>query len=58
MIKLSMPSISDDECKAVDLVLRSGQLVHGEECNLFEKELAQYLGCNDVVVVMFQLHGR
>lgn len=51
MIKLSMPNISDEECKAVERVLRSGQLVHGEECSLFEKELAQYLGCNEVVVV-------
>lgn len=51
MIKLSTPSIGDEECLAVERVLRSGQLVHGEECELFEKELAHYLGCQDVVVV-------
>jgi perosamine synthetase len=51
MIKLSVPSIGDEECLAVERVLRSGQLVHGEECELFEQELATYLGCEDVVVV-------
>lgn len=51
MIKLSVPSIGDDECRAVERVLRSGQLVHGEECELFEQELADYLECKDVVVV-------
>lgn len=51
MIKLSKPDISNDECEAVVRVLKSGQLVHGEECDLFEKELAQYLNCEDVVVV-------
>lgn len=51
MIKLSLPSIGDDECQAVERVLRSGQLVHGEECDLFEQELANYLGCKDVISV-------
>lgn len=51
MIKLSVPSIGDEECQAVERVLRSGQLVHGEECELFEQELAKYLKCKDVVVV-------
>lgn len=51
MIKLSAPSIGDEECLAVERVLRSGQLVHGEECEWFERELASYLKCKDVVVV-------
>lgn len=51
MIKLSVPSIGDEECLAVERVLRSGQLVHGEECELFEQELAMYLGCKEVIVV-------
>ncbi len=51
MIKLCVPSIGDEECLAVERVLRSGQLVHGEECELFEHELATYLGCKEVVVV-------
>ncbi|KJR47797.1 UDP-4-amino-4-deoxy-L-arabinose--oxoglutarate aminotransferase [Desulfosporosinus sp. I2] len=51
MIRLSVPSIADEECAAVERVLRSGQLVHGEECELFERELAEYIGCKEVVVV-------
>lgn len=51
MIRLSSPSIGDEECAAVEKILRSGQLVHGEECVLFEKELADYLGCPSVRVV-------
>ena len=51
MIRLSVPSIADEECAAVERILRSGQLVHGEECELFERELADYIGCKDAVVV-------
>lgn len=51
MLKLSTPSLGDDEYRAVERVLRSGQLVHGEECELFEQELADYLGCKEVVLV-------
>lgn len=51
MIKLSVPSIGDAECQAVERILRSGQLVHGKECELFEEELARYLGCKEAVVV-------
>lgn len=51
MIKLSKPSIGNEEIEVVKNVLLSGQLVHGEECNLFEKELAEYLNCEDVIVV-------
>ncbi len=51
MIRLSVPAIGDEECQAVERVLRTGQLVHGEECELLERELAAYLGCSEVVVV-------
>lgn len=51
MIKLSKPSIENEEIEAVKNVLLSGQLVHGEECTLFEKELTEYLNCEDVVLV-------
>lgn len=51
MLKLSQPNISEDAISAVGEVLRSGQLVHGQESDAFEKELASYLGCHDVVLV-------
>ncbi|PID78399.1 MAG: glutamine--scyllo-inositol aminotransferase [Deltaproteobacteria bacterium] len=51
MIKLCKPNISEDVILKVSEVLRSGQLVHGKENEAFEKELADYLGCSDVVTV-------
>lgn len=51
MLKLSKPNISEAAISAVADVLRSGQLVHGQECEAFERELAAYLGCADVVLV-------
>lgn len=51
MLKLSKPNISEDAIAAVADVLRSGQLVHGNESELFEQELSEYLGCNEVVLV-------
>ncbi len=51
MLKLSQPNISEEAISAVADVLRSGQLVHGAESEAFEKELAAYLGCRDVVLV-------
>lgn len=51
MIRLTVPAIGDDEVDAVERVLRSGMLVHGAEGEAFEKELAAYLGCADVVTV-------
>lgn len=51
MLKLSRPNISEDAISAVADVLRSGQLVHGNESDLFEQELAKYLGCNEVILV-------
>ena len=51
MLKLSQPNISEAAIAAVADVLRSGQLVHGHECESFERELAIYLGCREVVLV-------
>jgi perosamine synthetase len=51
MLKLSQPNISEEAIAAAAEVLRSGQLVHGQECEAFEHELADYLGCGDVVLV-------
>ncbi len=51
MLKLSRPNISEAAIAAVADVLRSGQLVHGQECEMFERELAAYLGCSEVILV-------
>lgn len=51
MLKLSRPNIGEAAIAAVVDVLRSGQLVHGSECEAFEHELADYLGCSEVVLV-------
>ena len=51
MLKLSQPNIDENAIAAVADVLRSGQLVHGSEGEAFEKALAQYLGCAEVLLV-------
>ena len=51
MLKLSRPNISEAAIDSVAKVIRSGQLVHGQECEIFERELTSYLGCTDVVLV-------
>lgn len=51
MLRLSQPNINEAAISAVAAVLRSGQLVHGAECEAFEQELAIYLGCREVVLV-------
>ncbi|WP_342639124.1 DegT/DnrJ/EryC1/StrS family aminotransferase [Vibrio metschnikovii] len=51
MIKLSQPQIPESAIEKVADILRSGQLVHGEECNLFEHELAEFLGVKHALVV-------
>ncbi|MDC0534208.1 DegT/DnrJ/EryC1/StrS aminotransferase family protein [Francisellaceae bacterium] len=42
------PSFAEDEITAVDNVLRSGKVNYwtGNECKLFEKEFARYIGTN------------
>lgn len=51
MIKLSQPVISEDTISRVGDILRSGCLVHGEECIAFERELSVYLGVKHVLLV-------
>jgi len=51
MLKLSQPNISEAAINAVVNVLRSGQLVHGEESEAFEHELATYLNAREAILV-------
>lgn len=51
MIKLSQPNIPEEALGAVVEVIRSGQLVHGEQCVHLERELSRYLGCNECLLV-------
>lgn len=51
MIKLSSPNIPESAIEAVGNVLRSGNLVQGEQCKLFENELAEYLDVKHVALV-------
>jgi dTDP-4-amino-4,6-dideoxygalactose transaminase len=51
LLKLSKPNISDAAIDEVVDVLRSGQLVHGKNCIRFERDLATYLDCHEVIVV-------
>lgn len=51
MIKLSQPTIPESAIERVSEILRSGQLVHGEECESFEQELAGFLGVKHALVV-------
>jgi perosamine synthetase len=51
MIRLTVPSIGDDDLLAVQNVLRTGFLVQGERVAQFEKALAQYVGVKRAVAV-------
>ncbi|ODS09939.1 DegT/DnrJ/EryC1/StrS family aminotransferase [Vibrio scophthalmi] len=51
MIKLSQPQIPESAISRVGDILRSGQLIHGEECIAFENELAKYLDVKHALVV-------
>ena len=44
MIKISEPNMDDKEIKAVETVLRSGQLSQGENVKTFEDMFSNYLG--------------
>lgn len=50
MLRLSTPHLDEAAIDAVAAVLRSGRLVHGEQGNAFEEELAALLKCRDVVL--------
>jgi dTDP-4-amino-4,6-dideoxygalactose transaminase len=51
MIRLIVPSIEEDDLKAVGEVLASGYLVQGERVAEFEKAVADYVGCTHAVAV-------
>jgi len=51
MLKLSKPNISEEAIDSVVAVLRSGQLVHGAECQQFEIELGRYLDTEHAILV-------
>jgi len=51
IIKLSQPSISKEAIEKVSDVLRSGMLVHGQECIEFERELTRYIGVKHALLV-------
>ncbi|MEZ6196197.1 MAG: DegT/DnrJ/EryC1/StrS aminotransferase family protein [Planctomycetota bacterium] len=50
-IPFHRPSIGEDECRAVERVLRSGWLTSGEEGRRFEAELAAATGAPEAVAV-------
>jgi dTDP-4-amino-4,6-dideoxygalactose transaminase len=50
MLRLSTPHLDESAIDAAAAVLRSGRLVHGEQGNAFEEELAAFLKCRDVVL--------
>lgn len=51
MLRISLPHLDDEAIESVQRVLISGQLAHGDECERFESELADYLGGGEVIVV-------
>lgn len=51
MLKLFQPFVSEEAIQNVNRVLRSGQLAQGIEVDLFEKELEQKLGKENIVTL-------
>lgn len=51
LLRLARPSIGDREVAAAAEVLRSGNLVYGEQGRRFEAQLADYVGAKECVVV-------
>lgn len=51
MIRLSVPSIEEDDLQAVIDVLRSGYLVQGPQVRAFETKIADYVGSKYAVAV-------
>lgn len=52
MIRLTLPSISEDDLAAVEEVLASGFLVQGPRVEKFEQAVADYVGVKYAVAVM------
>ncbi|MCQ2511973.1 MAG: DegT/DnrJ/EryC1/StrS family aminotransferase [Lachnospiraceae bacterium] len=53
-ISFSPPDISGNEIEYVTEVLKSGWITTGPKTKLFEKKLAEYIGCNKVVCLNSQ----
>ena len=51
MIQLTIPSIEEDDLRAVRAVLASGYLVQGPRVAAFEQAVAKYVGCRYAVAV-------
>lgn len=51
MIRLTVPSISEDDLQAVSEVLRTGFLVQGAQVAAFEQRMADYVGSKYAVAV-------
>jgi dTDP-4-amino-4,6-dideoxygalactose transaminase len=51
VLRLARPTVGDREVAAAAEVLRSGNLVHGEQGRRFEARLAEYVGAKECVVV-------
>ena len=51
MIRLTIPTIEDDDILAVSDVLRTGYLVQGEQVRIFEEKVANYIGVKHAIAV-------
>ncbi len=51
MIRLTIPTIEDDDIQAVSDVLRTGYLVQGERVRIFEEKVADYIGTKHAIAV-------
>lgn len=51
MIKISEPSLTEEEVRAVEKVLRSKTWTQGSKTEEFENKIAEYVGCRYVVAV-------
>jgi perosamine synthetase len=51
VIRLTIPSIADEDLQAVRAVLASGHLVQGSHVAAFEQAVAKYVGCQYAVAV-------
>ncbi len=51
MIRLTIPSIQEDDLQAVCEVLRTGYLVQGAQVAAFEQTVAAYTGCRHAIAV-------
>lgn len=51
MIRLTVPSIEEDDLRAVQEVIASGYLVQGRHVGIFEQAVARYVGTNYAIAV-------